>query len=268
MSSSHADRYLLNLKNKTWVRDSHGLFDYESPQTRCLNAFLADSVVITRKRHDIKTQNSPNIPADEEFLLNVSLQNNTYILSNNVETGMQPTETNINNLSNKIWYVLRHAGENTNVAAPSEQNPNEDYYLCKNDIIKLGRVKYALNEIHFTKEVTPPMHVEDPKGYNINMVNVNSEPVFDFIFKAKSVDDMNTQEDNTCKICYNNTDDNDNPLVHLCNCSGGICFAHYLCIKRWMETKLIKKANDKKTVNSYNIKSFNCEICKTPYPCK
>ena len=35
-----------------------------------------------------------------------------------------------------------------------------------------------------------------------------------------------------------------------------------------METKLSIKENEKKTVKSYNIKSFNCEICKTPYPFK
>ena len=35
-----------------------------------------------------------------------------------------------------------------------------------------------------------------------------------------------------------------------------------------METKLVIKENEKKTVKSYNIKSFNCEICKTPYPFK
>ena len=55
---------------------------------------------------------------------------------------------------------------------------------------------------------------------------------------------------------------------HLCSCSGGIRFAHYFCIKKWMETKLILKENEKKTVKSYNIRAFNCEICKTPYPCK
>jgi plasmid maintenance system killer protein len=33
-----------------------------------------------------------------------------------------------------------------------------------------------------------------------------------------------------------------------------------------MATKLSYKENEKKTVFSYNMKSFNCEICKTPYP--
>jgi len=33
-----------------------------------------------------------------------------------------------------------------------------------------------------------------------------------------------------------------------------------------MSVKLSYKENTKKTVSSYNMKSFNCEICKTPYP--
>ena len=35
-----------------------------------------------------------------------------------------------------------------------------------------------------------------------------------------------------------------------------------------MNTKLSIKTNEKGTVTSYNIKTFNCEICKQPYPCK
>jgi hypothetical protein len=49
------EKFVLSLCTKTWVRDSHGLFDYESSQTRNLNAVLAESIFITRKKHDIKT---------------------------------------------------------------------------------------------------------------------------------------------------------------------------------------------------------------------
>jgi hypothetical protein len=41
-----------------------------------------------------------------------------------------------------------------------------------------------------------------------------------------------------------------------------------MCLKSWMQTKLSTKENEKKTVTLYSMKSFNCEICKTPYPCK
>ena len=108
----------------------------------------------------------------------------------------------------------------------------------------------------------------DPKNYDIDALNIHSQPVFNFIFQAKAAENITHEDDNMCKICYGDSNENDNPLVHLCSCGGGIRFAHYFCIKKWMETKLIIKENEKKTVKSYNIKSFNCEICKTPYPCK
>lgn len=70
-----------------------------------------------------------------------------------------------------------------------------------------------------------------------------------------------------CKVCLTNNEEEDNPLVKLCKCSGSMELIHFNCVKMWMNTKLSQKDNEKKTVFSYNMKSFNCEICKTPYPC-
>lgn len=267
---NYEKHFVLNLFTRTWVRDSHGLYDYESSQTKNLNAVLADTVTITRKKHEIKTCNKPEEIGDDELLLNVKYEKvDKYILTNEVQTNMQPTEKNITDLSNKIWYVLKH--ENTSQGQPTQSivNTNVDYFLCKNDIIKLGRVKYALNEIHIPEredniDIDQPMIGDDE--YNINSINIKSPPVFDFIFQAKAQETKDQGDEGMCKICYSEQNDPENPLVHLCNCSGGIRFAHYICIKTWMQTKLQIKENDKKTVKSYNIKSFNCEICKTPYP--
>ena len=70
-----------------------------------------------------------------------------------------------------------------------------------------------------------------------------------------------------CKICLMNHHEISNPFINLCNCSGTMRFIHYECLKKWMAIKLTIKQNDKKTITSYNMKSFNCEICKMPYPC-
>ena len=105
--------------------------------------------------------------------------------------------------------------------------------------------------------------------YDIDGLNKDTEPVFDFIFQAKDSNDFKDipDDERMCKICYSDENDRENnPLVHLCNCNGGLRFSHFDCIKRWMETKLVIKENEKKTVKSYSIRSFNCEICKTPYP--
>jgi len=271
------EKFVLSLCTKTWVRDSHGLYDYESIQTRNLNAVLAESIYIARKKHDIKTINSPKElkPDEEELLFNVRNDNkDEYILENPVPILIQPTEKNINDLSNKIWYVLKNDPDHSNNSTQTITNTNDDYYLCKNDVIKLGRVKYSLNEINIPSrqnniERTQPL--TDESKYDIDDLNKNTESVFDFIFQAKDSSDYTDipDDERICKICYSEENDKENnPLVHLCNCNGGLRFSHFLCIKKWMETKLVTKENEKKTVKSYNIKSFNCEICKTPYPFK
>lgn len=274
--SGKNENFVLSLCTKTWIRDSHGLYDYESNQTKNLNAVLAESIYIGRKKHDIKTLNSPNdLKQDEELLFNVKNDyKDEYALENEVPIRIQPTEKNINDLSNKIWYVLKNDPNQSNQSNQTITNTNDDYYLCKNDVIKLGRVKYSLNEInipskHNNIDVAVPSN--DPTKYDIDELNINTEPVFDFIFQAKESGEYTDipDDERLCKICYSDENDKENnPLVHLCNCNGGLRFSHFECIKKWMETKLITKENEKKTVKSYNIKSFNCEICKTPYPFK
>ena len=269
------ENFVLSLSTKTWVRDSHGLFDYESYQTKNLNAILAESIYITRKKHDIRAINNINLlkEREEEFLFNVRNDNkDEYKLENKVPIRVQPTEQNINELSNKIWYILKNDPNKSNNSQQTITNTNDDYYLCKNDIIKLGRVKYSLNEINIPSrqnniERTKP--IDDIKLYDIDGLNKDTEPVFDFIFQAKDSNDFKDipDDERMCKICYSDENDRENnPLVHLCNCNGGLRFSHFDCIKRWMETKLVIKENEKKTVKSYSIRSFNCEICKTPYP--
>ena len=271
------EKFVLSLCTKTWVRDSHGLYDYESIQTRNLNAVLAESIFIARRKHDIKTISSLNeLKQDEEELLFNVRNDNTdeYILENPVPILIQPTEKNINDLSNKIWYVLKNDPHQSNNSTQTVTNTNDDYYLCKNDVIKLGRVKYSLNEINIPSRhnnIDRSQPLTDDTKYDIDDLNKNTESVFDFIFQAKDSSDYTDipDDERICKICYSEENDKENnPLVHLCNCNGGLRFSHFLCIKKWMETKLVTKENEKKTVKSYNIKSFNCEICKTPYPFK
>ena len=276
MSSGQNERYVLSLCTKTWVRDSHGLFDYESNQTKHLNAILAESIYIARKKHEIMTVNNPKqLQDEEELLFNVRHDDiNKFVLESPVPVRVQPNQKNINELSNKIWYILKNDPIKSNNSNQVIINTNDDYYLCKNDVIKLGRVKYSLNEINIPSrqnniDIAPPL--TDTSKYDIDDLNKNTEPVFDFIFQAKDASEYTDipDDERLCKICYSEENDRENnPLVHLCNCNGGLRFSHYMCIKRWMETKLQIKENEKKTVKSYNIKSFNCEICKTPYPFK
>ena len=268
--------HALNLFTRTWVRDSYGLYDYESIETKNIHFLLSDSVNLSRKKTEIKTNSTKKfLDPEDELLLNVKYEkNDKYIISNEILNSIEPTEKNIQDLENKIWYVLPSENNQNIENKQTIINPNKNYFLCKNDIIKLGRVKYAINEIHIPKRKNDidfeikndNFENNNNEDYNINSINLHSFPIFNFIYICKNEENKN--EDSICKICYSNENDIKNPLVHLCKCKGGINFAHYECIKKWMETKLEIKENEKKTVKNYIIKSFNCEICKTPYPFK
>lgn len=64
---------------------------------------------------------------------------------------MNPNEENINNLQNKIWYIIKSEElnvTNINQLQPSNvTNENDFAELELNHIIKLGRVKYAVTEL-------------------------------------------------------------------------------------------------------------------------
>lgn len=175
-----------------------------------------------------------------------------FLLSTNLSFNQSPTEGNINELQNKIWYIIKPESNNLN----SNQNPlianeNESFELKINDIIKLGRVKYAITEV----SLGGVLHTID---------NNQTRPVFDLIheYNPKVID-----PDVVCKVCLFQQNDYNDPMINLCKCSGSMS-SHYNCLKQWMFTKLVTKKNLKETVSSYNMKSFNCEVCKMPYPCK
>ncbi len=205
-----------------------------------------------------------------------------YTFLNPVSFELKPSEENINLLQNKIWYVLPSDENTANNLNNSNNNynvsqSNEDYYINLNDIIKLGRVKYSVNEVFILNNTSNNdsnklnssslnNKEQKEKTYDIQKLNYGTLPLFDFIYEAECP--QMDSEEIQCKICYSSTNDESNPLVNLCNvCTGGIKYSHFSCLKLWMQTKLSVKESIKKNVKSYNIKQYNCEICKTPYPC-
>lgn len=68
---------------------------------------------------------------------------------------MQPTEENINELQNKIWYIIKpENAQPENNQNPSIKIENESFELKLNDIIKLGRVKYVITELFFKRGIS------------------------------------------------------------------------------------------------------------------
>ena len=112
--------------------------------------------------------------------------------------------------------------------------------IYEKNFFKLGRVKYTLNEINMPSpqnNIDRAAPTTAPNKYDIDGLNKNTEPVFEFIFETKDSRDYTDipDDERLCKICYNEDNDKErNPLAHLCNCNGGLRFSHCECIKRWI----------------------------------
>ena len=69
----------LKLSIKTWSRDSHGLFDYESSQIKPHQGNITDHAILIRKKMDIKLTKSLSDLREEEFLFEIKTDNKSKI---------------------------------------------------------------------------------------------------------------------------------------------------------------------------------------------
>lgn len=78
-------------------------------------------------------------------------------------------------------------------------------------------------------------------------------------------DDVPENKAEVCRICITDEDTKENPLFAPCKCTGTMKFIHYECLKYWLNKKLT--TSKKEHVFLYSWKTFECEVCKTVYPC-
>ena len=249
----------LNLYGNTWENNVSNLYDYHSKEKKEFKTLIHDKTIIKRKGEEI-LEKSQNLENNECIFDIKKLNNEKYIFENDIEINMEQNQENISKINNKLWYVV---------------NKNQKYYITKNEVIKLGRIKYIITEESiYSGDIKYDLSIPNENISNINNQNSKKGNPFNLIKNIPVLDNNIQQNENKeekvlCKICYmEETDSYNNPMVHLCKCKGGLNYAHFNCIKLWMKANLNFTENRKKTVQTYFIPKFNCEICKVPYPIK
>jgi len=71
--------FILNVCTKTWARDSHGLFDYESNQIKPHEGNIFDNALVVRKKMDIKLIKNINEIKEEELLFEIKARQGNFI---------------------------------------------------------------------------------------------------------------------------------------------------------------------------------------------
>ena len=269
-------KLILGMATKTWNKEkTNDLFNYESHSCQKAKLFFDENSKVIRtkseiskcgnfKEENIKNDNSKKNFNLSELLFSVIKEDNDYFISKQFNYNQNLSLKNIDSISNNLWYVLN--SDTNKKFYKSGSKYNEDYFLNKNDIIKIGKINFSFNE--FNIDGYDKIKYENKENYyNLSFENSKTEPLFNMIYEAERCDKEN-KDKIICKICYCDDNNDENPLINLCHCNGGLKYSHLNCIKLWIKSKLIIKENSKKNVKSYNFSSFNCKICKTPFPLK
>lgn len=158
-------------------------------------------------------------------------EGNKFTILFKVSPGLQSNEFLIENTDENLWTVLRNKKERARGSCKLETG----------GVLKLGRMRIKLAE--YSKEI--PQEDSDET-------------------EVKICADKAKDENDVCRVCFSSDNDTDNPLISACKCIGSVKFIHFNCLKAWINLKLVLKQST--AVDSYYWKSFECELCKTPYP--
>ncbi len=139
---------------KTWTRDSYGLFDYETNDYKESILYIGENRIVIRDKHDVKTLplNTNDLKENILKLGDVffdDIINKTFI-SSEVGSNLKVNNKTMQDLQDKIWHVIRASNLNVNNNNNNENKYVSDYQyiLRKNDIIKLGRIKYLVKDLN------------------------------------------------------------------------------------------------------------------------
>ena len=287
MKENKKTNKILSLLIKTWENNESDIFDHKSDVINGNEDYIFERSFLVRTKDNKynKLNQQIYIEDEDDLIFGISIGNkDTYTLINPIQKKLEYTEENINYINNKIWYVIKPED------SKDDSNCNEEYYLNKNDIIRIGRLKFVVQEIYLKPRDNEnnKNNINDapkvgPKTYNISDLNKNKDPVFDFVFK---VDNIPTDDKKECDYCkYKDdliTEDGEDFLFHFCKCKDSIII-HYKCFKSYIinynsreKKETIDSSplplsfeytkDEKDNVVSITLKNFHCPKCFRPIP--
>lgn len=107
------------------------------------------------------------------------------------------------------------------------------------------------------------------KKNDILSLNLKKDRSFDI----KDIDKQNNSNNKNsdisqklCRICYQEEENDNNPLIQPCLCSGSLKYIHLNCLKQWLGTRNCIKIENNEYCNIFLIKEVDCELCKNKLP--
>ena len=166
---------------------------------------------------------------------------------------------------NSAWFIFKQS---------KFENKLSKYKINQGDIIRIGRITTRIKNIYFsgsstTKNLENGNLIEVQESQSQNKANNNpaNEGTTSNMNNSKKVHRKSTNKSNKiCRICYLEEDDEENPLVQPCICSGSMKYIHLKCLKHWINTRSFDKVDSNEICSIFIIKPVECELCKTKFP--
>jgi hypothetical protein len=260
------------IEAKTWKRDSHGLFDYETNDYIHKTLKIAGTAQIFRETDDLQFVDYSYRKVFKKNRLLFDDSNDIEIMSNterDIEDAKElPNEmiklisrnTILNKLDSSegsrdpVVHLLHKEGQYWIYHKPFYSksddfisNPENLIWYCIRDYRdSASSLGYKLKKgdiLKFGRSRLRVMEIcigEGSSNLDTRIKGEETEKPYEFPADF-FVTDEELSDIPSCRICFNECEE-DNPLISPCRCSGSLKFIHYNCLKSWLESKrTIKK---------------------------
>jgi len=246
--------YKLKVAAKTWKRDSYGLFDYESTNCTYQDISIPNLGKLARVNHELKYINftsQVDAPPTKDVSENPQPVAEDLVRILETNDGIKISTEASNRDSNQLWTVLHN------------NSAEKDCSLNVGDEVKFGRVRFKVTQI---KVAQAKNHQKHNKRSIIDSLKEHMQMTQDALADysaAKSV--KSSTADGLCKICLcDKSEEENDPLISPCKCTGSVRFVHLKCMQNWVKSKLNMQQN--KNIVTIFWKNLQCELCKTSLP--
>ena len=238
------------------------------------------------KNNEIISQNgSANNEKEKENHYFINIINSSNIENNNNNI-LDDSKNKINN--NSLGYQTFH---NNNIINSSYNNSGKNISNSFRNIEKENENSKHLNLLYLNsgKNISGSSRNDENENENSkNLININNNKNCEQIkssfkalkstasFKKKKMTDIIQKkilknslsiEKNgkpICRICLSEEYEENNPLIHPCNCDGTMKYIHLQCLKLLIQSKI--KKTETESCKVFTFKTLECEICKMAFP--
>jgi len=189
----------LQIVSRTWLHDSHNLFDFEAGADSLQSNSFAIGESVTCVRQGTTIEALPiraGTPARSKALIKCHALDGGRTFSVDVATP--------SSVSCKPWLVVRDL-------------PESAHTLAEGDVVMLGRAMLRVRQLVVAASDKPLQLVGD---------------------SCCTVGMSEHRESNQCRICLMDGCGEDDPLVKPCKCKGSIERVHLSCLRRWVASRM------------------------------